>query len=573
MNRQYVMCLCLCAQLAVLAACDTRGSGNDNLQGGIEGSGHRVTTSGTVTALGSIVVNEVEYDLTGATITINGSPAAAGDLAPGHVAVIEGEIGADGTRGTATRVALEVAVAGPISAIDDELGQLVVLGQTIAIDGSSIIEDRADDRPLGGLVLGRDVQVSGFVDSSGVLYARRVEARKPSMPLTVSGQAVNIDTAAHAFSVNGQVVSYAGATLRGFASVAAGDFVRVSAKSLDQDVLVADEVMLRAASLPGAAGDTAVVQGWVTRFASERDFEVDGYPVVTAANTVVDRESVVRLDAFVAVSGELNMNGIVIASDTRAVLPGRLVGNITVGDEDYGISGLFTSQGAFRLTIGQLTSGPPESESAFAQMIGSFAVTGRQASGSGVLIGEACALPSAGRFCGTRAPVRIELTKTGAWIDEGASGLVRVTTSGGEQVWPLHIGYWGGRAGFDPSLLSLLEMLYHVHQAEFSLNVGTPMTIDGEGRLFFQSAETGCTGNGALSPDHAGALNLYRVALKIESCNGAFGYLNADFEGLSTLESLTPWDYDYSVLRIWVSTPADAPSPAAISFWSAGDGQ
>jgi hypothetical protein len=197
--------------------------------------------------------------------------------------------------------------------------------------------------------------------------------------------------------------------------------------------------------------------------------------------------------------------------------------------------------------------------------VGTFSFSGQSATGTGVLIGEGCSPPAAARFCGGATPVRVEVTKVGSWIDQGSSGVIRVAAQEGELTWPLRLGYWGGRAGFDPGLRG--TGVYELHQAELVQTEPVFMTIYDDGRAFFQSGETGCTGNGRLSGYMNEDTNLYDVALEIRNCRGAFAHLNADFAGLATRESMTPWDYDFSVLRLWVSTPATAPSPAALTLW------
>lgn len=570
MNRQYVKLLWLCAQLGLLTAC-SRGAGNDPL-GGIEGSGLQITASGVVTSLGSIVVNGVEYDLAGATITIDDSPATESDLAPGQVTIVEGEISSSGARGAARRVSVEIAVAGPISAVDVGANRLTILGQTIEIHRSTNIENAIVDSPLGGLDVGRDVEVSAFVDSSGVLHAGRIESRKPSTPLLVTGYVSNLDTKAGTFSINGQVVSYATATLTGFESraLATGAPVRVAVAGFDQSALVAADVRLRDLGLPGMPGDAAVVQGWVTRLDSDNGLDVDGHPVVTTANTTINGTirpvSTVKLDTFVTVRGKLITNSAVQAGDiSEAVLPGSLSGDVTIGNSTLSIEGLLTTEGAFRLNIEEWSGGPPVLDSGLGQLVGSFTVTGSEALGTGVLIAEGCGLSPPGRFCGQDAVARIELTKTGSSIDAGSSGLIRVTTDNAEETWPVQMGYWGGRAGFDPPVS--LASLYEVHQAEFTHGDSVAMSIVGD-ELFFESAQTGCTGNGTISPHGNRTADLYDVTLTIEGCRDSFAYLNTYFEGLSTLESLTPWDYDYSTLRMWLSTPDGAAAAAAITLWA-----
>lgn len=550
--------------LALVSGCGTGAS--DTLRTGIEGSGQRITASGVVTAIGSIFVNGVEYDVDTATITINGSPARPSDLAPGHVTIVEGRLSADGMRGVATRVTAEIAVAGPIAAVDTPLHRLVILGQTVAVDSSTVIDERLDGTAVSGLNVDQDVEVSGFADSAGVLHAKRIERRRTATPLLVTGYATHVDATARTFSVNGQVVSYAAATLLGFGSRALeGARVRIVATRVDQGTLIADAVELKDLRLPGERGGAAVLQGLITRFGSEVDFDVDGRAVV--ATTTTTTEGVVQLDALVVVSGALSANGIVEATDVRAaVLPSRFVGAVTIDGSEHGLSGVVTGDGTFRLSIGDATSGPPELGSALGQLVGSFTATRQLALGTGVLIGETCAPSSPGRFCGAATEVRIELVKTSSTID-GAAGVIRVGTDDGEQVWPLRTGYWGGRAGFDAGNIGSLVGVYELQQAELIRYGNVTMSVDGQSRLFFQHSQTGCVGNGAISSHGEGAQNLYNVTLKIEGCGAPFGYLNADFLGLSTLESRTPWDYDVSVLRIWVSTPPGAAVPAAISFW------
>jgi hypothetical protein len=199
-------------------------------------------------------------------------------------------------------------------------------------------------------------------------------------------------------------------------------------------------------------------------------------------------------------------------------------------------------------------------------LAGHYTFSGRSAVGTGVLIGEGCGLPSAGAFCGRETTIRIEVTKTGVALDLGSAGVIRVATQNGETTWPLRLGYWGGRPGFDVVMLGS-RGVFELHQAEFVGTSRVLMTIYEDGRTFFQSADTGCMGNGLISA-YRNRMDLYGFELEIRGCTGSFSYLNTDFEGLGLRESLTPWDYDFSVISLWLSTPPGAPSPAAITLWA-----
>jgi len=353
MNRPRFRALWLGSLPITLAACG--GSGSEWVSG-IEGSGvsqpvaTAVTSAGAVTSLGSIFVNGVEFELTGASISIDGRTAAESDLDVGAIVVVEGTLDQSGSTGTAARVTAGIALAGPISAIDVAGNRFTVLGQIVEVDPVTNIEGFAAGEPLGGLIPGSDVEVTGFADSTGLLVARRVTPRAPNTPLQLTGHVADPDSAGQSFSINGQSVNYAAATLEGFdARPLAGAPVRVTASTLDASgVLEAETVAFRDLRLPGAIGDTAQLQGWVTRFTSETDFDVDGRPVVTTGATVFRGQiggilGHVRLDAFVNVKGRLIGNGVVEATEIGTInligldsviseiRPGALAGDFPVG--------------------------------------------------------------------------------------------------------------------------------------------------------------------------------------------------------------------------------------------------
>jgi hypothetical protein len=91
------------------------------------------------------------------------------------------------------------------------------------------------------------------------------------------------------------------------------------------------------------------------------------------------------------------------------------------------------------------------------------------------------------------------------------------------------------------------------------------MNIDSSEKLFFQSANSGCVGNGALVPHLNNAADTYDVTLMMENCNGAYAYLNGQYDGLALNTASSFWDYD-SLLRMWLSKPAGATPPAALTM-------
>ena len=554
----------LCISMLLLAACDNSRSGFDSLQAGIEGSGRTITASGIMRATADgIVVNGVEYGLDGAAIAVNGVPAFRSELASGHLAVVQGEVDATGQRGSATQVDVEIALAGRIASLDFAEGRFTVLGQVVAVDESTIIENEVEGSELGGLTAGRDVEVSGFADSSGVLHATLVASRRAATPFIVTGRIASVDASVRVFSINGQAVGYEDAVLRGLIAPVEGVTVQVVARDLLRDVLVADTVRLRTPRLPGDVGDSAAIEGRVTRLSSPSDFEIDGRAVAQGSNAPT-RDSDVLLDAFLSARGTLDEAGVVVATTITGLLPaGRVGGTVRIGADDYEVSGVLTPHLDFRLSIGAPTGGTLETEPSIAQLVGSFP-QGPIGLGVGVLIGEDCAGPDPARFCGRRLPVEIEVSKN-AGSAPGATGVVRVATDQGEETWELRLGYWGGRSGFDPVLA--VAGTYEIGRTEMVGGAAVTLTVDGAGRVFFQNPLSTCVGDGTVGAPIAN-VNLRNVRLTITNCDAAFDYLNADYEGLALIESATPWDYDLSILRMWLSTAPDAPHAAAISLWS-----
>ncbi len=89
---------------ALLVACGGSGGGVGGIDpgGGIGGSG--MTSSGSISAFGSIFVNGVEYETNGAMITVDGDSATEADLGLGMVVLVIGTVNDDGVTGTAEQV-------------------------------------------------------------------------------------------------------------------------------------------------------------------------------------------------------------------------------------------------------------------------------------------------------------------------------------------------------------------------------------------------------------------------------------------------------------------------------------
>jgi hypothetical protein len=238
---------------------------------------------------------------------------------------------------------------------------------------------------------------------------------------------------------------------------------------------------------------------------------------------------------------------------TPAITGGHIVSEVTIDDNVYYADGLLTPDGRLRASVAAWSGAPT-----LFQIVGELTGSGGQLSGGALIVGENCATETPPRFCDQPAAALVTFGTA-----EGATGEIQVAVAGGEETWSWRTEYWGGRPGFD-SLSATAQGIYQLGGAGFG---GAALTVDGEGRLFFQSPMTGCTGNGTLTPYPEFAIDVYDVALTLEGCTGQYAKLNGAFQGLSTLESVQPWDYGAPLAnRFWLSTTPEAASPMGLTF-------
>jgi hypothetical protein len=245
-------------------------------------------------------------------------------------------------------------------------------------------------------------------------------------------------------------------------------------------------------------------------------------------------------------------------------LDGRYVGTVTIGAASFFGDALLTSDGALRLYVGNagLNSGalPRSKPGGSAQFVGEVRAAATGISGTGRVFGQDCAPPDVVAFCSGTASASASLTLS----SEELRGEIEVMTPGGPETWSLDLGAWRNYYDFPAGRGSLAGQFQEV-LAEFERDGDVIINIDGAGRLFFQGASSGCTGNGDVSPHLDGQANVYDVTLTIASCDAAYAHLNGAYSGLATTTPSSYWDYD-SLLRVWLSTRDADAAPAAITM-------
>ncbi len=306
------------ATMAVgLAACSS-----DSDVAGIGGSG--ITSSGTITGFGSIFVNGVEFETSSSTFSVDGSPGTESDLATGMRVIVNGTVNADGVTGTANSVTFDDQLQGPISNVGDidldgTSRTITILGTTVKLNNTSTIFDISGALPgsfdwdnFGVGNVGNNVEISGFVNSTGELQATRIELKEA--PFVPNSSIVELKGAiaglvGTSFTVNGIDVNASSAAIDDLPSgLAENALVEVKGTCSDTNCNPINATRVEGQSPDFDDNDDVEIEGLITRYVSDSDFDVDGFPV-DASGSGVER---IPPTLTLAVDKEVEVEGTVV---------------------------------------------------------------------------------------------------------------------------------------------------------------------------------------------------------------------------------------------------------------------
>ena len=306
-----------------LAAC----GGGGNSVAGIDARGGptRVSTvaKGTITGFGSIIVNGVRYDTATANIDNDGIAGVLSDLNVGQVVVVKGTLDTGGATGLAESVSFGDLVEGPISAIDIVAGSITVLEQMVFIDADTSFDDSISPPSIGGLALNDTIEVSGFIRADGSISATRIEDKPAGTEFEVTGNISNLT--ASTFQINNLVVDFSAAQLDDFPGGILQDAQLVEAKGNSlggAGELLGTRVEFKGNNLGADDGDHVEVEGFITRFVSASDFDIEGIPVTTSGATTFANGTAADLaiNRKLEVEGTINAAGVIAASKVELKL-------------------------------------------------------------------------------------------------------------------------------------------------------------------------------------------------------------------------------------------------------------
>jgi hypothetical protein len=241
---------------------------------------------------------------------------------------------------------------------------------------------------------------------------------------------------------------------------------------------------------------------------------------------------------------------------------GFFVGTIAIDGVGRRVEALLTYDGVVRMYIDDTASDPiPHS----AQFLGTLNLSSTDLSAGGVLVGQGCTDYPENPLCGHATPAHVTL-KPGDY--HLLSGEIAFAGPNGDETWTFYMN-WETGGYLMPASLAKTAGVYSWVNAEFSHDLDTVVSIDTDGRAFFQSPNSRCVGNGNVRPYGDGAKLVYAVTLTIEVCDGPYALLNGNYEGVATYvyggfaDDFAEW------LLVWLATPECTEAACqALTFWA-----
>lgn len=294
--------------VALGAGCGGRGAA------GIGDTGSATSSStGIITGFGSVYVNGVEFNTTNTSVSIDGASGTDSQLKVGMVIKVNGTINDDGITGNATSIKFSADVGGSISAKNPGANTLTVLGQTITVNSATIFEG-ATGLSDPTLVVGNNIEVSGFRNASGIV-ASRIE-KKAVGNIQVKGTISHLDTGAHTFTLGTLIVDYG--SLNPLPALSNGLLVEVKASTapIPAAPLTLIAARIEIEDTAETEGNKLEVEGYISGFSNATsDFKVGAQAVRVYTNTVYETGAASDLNDGAKIEAEgILTNGVLVAS-------------------------------------------------------------------------------------------------------------------------------------------------------------------------------------------------------------------------------------------------------------------
>lgn len=318
--------------IAVLGALGLAACGGS---GTTASSGATTTASGVITGFGSVFVNGVEYETGGTSVSVDGVAGSENELAVGMVVTIEGSVNPDGVTGTASHIEFSDELQGVVLANNiapgASAGTLDIMGQTVSVTADTVFESKVAGITSVDLVAaGNIVEVSGYSDGKGSIYATLIEVKKAARDIgdevEFKGVIQGLDTNNQTFLIGALTVDYSGADVSDLPNGLPADGLYVEVKSTDGIAggqLIASKVELEdggAKGVQAAEGEEVELAGMVTGTdALPGGFQLNGQAVLLTDETEFEHGTLGDIvpEARLKVEGRVDAEGNLVAHEVK----------------------------------------------------------------------------------------------------------------------------------------------------------------------------------------------------------------------------------------------------------------
>ena len=326
--------------VGLLSGCGSGGSSSP-ATGSASGS---AASSGTITGFGSVFVNGKRFDTSRSSFIVDGeSGKSQDDLKIGMTVAVTGSF--NGDQRSANSVQQKDAVEGLVQSVAADGLSLVVMGQTVLVDNTTLIDDNIPNRDITRLVPGTDnVEVNGHIRPNGIIQATFIERKLIGVTPEVRGFVGSHSAGAATFLIGNLTVDYTGAIINDMPSPSGsnwdGLFVEVKGTfNSPTTTLTATKVEPENQGVQQA--DEFEVEGFVTRVDGPDDFFIGSTHVQTTENTEFRGGTIDEIVEGAKLSAEGRFaNGILTAKHVKFHESVRLEGNATVNGSTLTMAGL-----------------------------------------------------------------------------------------------------------------------------------------------------------------------------------------------------------------------------------------
>ena len=280
--------------VGLLTACGSDGAPSVSASGSGSGTGSgSASASGTITGFGSVIVNGKKFETTSSAFTVDGQAGSQPDLKLGMTVTVSGSF--NGNQRSASSVHQKDAVEGLVQSVAVDGLSLQVMGQTVLVDNTTIIDDNIPGRNILNLMVGTDhVEVNGYIMRNGIIQATFIERKVIGVTPEVRGFVSNHASGSASFRIGNLLVNYGGADISDMPIPNGnnwdGVFVEVKGTNFasDSTTLIATKVELETNRLKQPI-DELEVEEFVTQVGTPNgrviDFTIGRTPVRTTENT------------------------------------------------------------------------------------------------------------------------------------------------------------------------------------------------------------------------------------------------------------------------------------------------